>query len=73
MPNKKIDDDTLIKLIRDGNSPAEAAGKMVVGKSAVSKRLKALNVAVAKDVTPKKAGDIVQKEINAAETPSERI
>ncbi len=50
MAKKKINDDTLLQLIRewkqhgwDGNSPAEAARPLGVGRAAVSKRLKALN------------------------------
>jgi len=67
MAEKKIDDNRLLQLIRDGNTSAEAARKLGVGRAAVCKRLKALNVGVAKDVTLKSAGEIVRKEINAAE------
>ncbi|MGO9016805.1 MAG: hypothetical protein ACLQVJ_00490 [Syntrophobacteraceae bacterium] len=41
MAKKKINDDTLLQLIRDGNSPADAARRLGVGRAAVSNRLKA--------------------------------
>ena len=41
MAKKKINDDTLLQLIRDGNSPAGAAHRFEVGRAAVFKRLKA--------------------------------
>jgi hypothetical protein len=44
MAKKKINDDTLLQLIRDGNSPAEAARRLGVGRAAVCKRLKALKM-----------------------------
>jgi biotin operon repressor len=65
MAEKKINDDKLLKLIRDGNSSAEAARKLGVGRAAVSKRLKALRVAVVKDVTLRSAGRLVDRGIDA--------
>jgi hypothetical protein len=50
MAKKKINDDTLLQLIRDGNSPAEAARRLGVGRAAASKRLKALKIGVTGDV-----------------------
>jgi len=43
------------------------ARKLGVGKSAVSKRLKALDAAVTKDVALRSAGEIVAKELNAVQ------
>jgi predicted transcriptional regulator len=65
MPTRKISDDKLFQLIKDGNSPAEIARKMGVTKSAISKRLKSLNMAITKDVTLRKVDKIIRKEINA--------
>ncbi len=65
MPTRKISDDKLFQLIKDGNSPAEIARKMGVTKSAISKRLKSLNMAITKDVTFRKVDKIIRKEINA--------
>ncbi|MGA2227344.1 MAG: hypothetical protein ABSH41_23155 [Syntrophobacteraceae bacterium] len=38
MAMKKMNDDTLLLLIRDGNSPGGAARRLGVGRAAVSKR-----------------------------------
>ena len=67
MPTRKISDDKLFQLIKDGNSPAEIARKMGVTKGAVSKRLKTLNMAITKDVTFRKVDKIIRKEINAVD------
>ncbi len=40
MALKKINDDLLLRLIGEGNSPAEAARNLGVGRAAVCKRLK---------------------------------
>ena len=50
MALKKINDDVLLLLIREGNSPAEAARYLLVGRAAVCKRLKSLKVSIAGDV-----------------------
>ena len=39
MAHKKVNDDALLQLIRDGNSPAGAARRLGAGRAAVSKRL----------------------------------
>ena len=67
MPARKISDDRLFQLIKDGNSPSEIARKMGVTKGAVSKRLKSLNMAITKDVTFRKVDKIIRKEINAVD------
>ncbi|MGO9020983.1 MAG: hypothetical protein ACLQVJ_21785 [Syntrophobacteraceae bacterium] len=51
MAKKKINDDTLLQLIRDGNSPAEAARRLGVVRAAVCKRLKALKIVVTRELT----------------------
>ncbi|MFZ0930016.1 MAG: hypothetical protein WAN11_15530 [Syntrophobacteraceae bacterium] len=51
MAKKKTNDDTLLQLIRDGNSPPEAARRLGVGRAAVSKRLKALKIVVTRELT----------------------
>ncbi|MGO9019562.1 MAG: hypothetical protein ACLQVJ_14560 [Syntrophobacteraceae bacterium] len=62
MAKKKINDDTLLQLIRDGNSPAEAARRLGVGRAAVSKRLKALKIGVTRGVTLRSAAKLVDRE-----------
>ena len=61
----QIDDKKLIRLIRDGDTVSEAARKMGVDKGTVSRRLKALNVAINRNVTIRAAHKIVDREINA--------
>ncbi|MGA3116810.1 MAG: hypothetical protein ABSF90_20505 [Syntrophobacteraceae bacterium] len=65
MAKKKINDDTLLQLIRDGNSPAEAARRLGVGRAAVSERLKALKIGVTKGVTPRGAAKLVDRGMDA--------
>ena len=65
MPKKKVNDYALIRLIRDGNSPADAARLLGVGRSAVSKRLKALKIGVTRDVTLRSAAKLVDRGMNA--------
>ena len=55
MVMKKINDGKLLSLVRAGSSPADAARKLGVGRSAVSKRLKALKIAVTRDVALRSA------------------
>ena len=65
MAKKKINDDTLIQLIRDGNSPVEAARRLGVGRAAVSKRLKALKIGVARDVTLRRRPNLSTRGMDA--------
>jgi AcrR family transcriptional regulator len=67
MGRKKISNLELDQLIREGNGVSEIARKLGVSKGAVSKRLKALNVAITKDVTLHHAGEIVEKKLDAIE------
>jgi hypothetical protein len=67
MPKKTISIVQLEKLVREGNGVSEIAKKMGVTKGAISKKLKALNVAVTKDVSLHHAGDIVERKIDAIE------
>ncbi len=61
----RIDDNQLLQLIRNGDTVTEAAHKIGVHKAAVSRRLKALNVAINRNVTLRAAHKIVEREINA--------
>ncbi len=61
----RIDDEQLLQLIRDGNTVTETARRMGVNKGTVSKRLKALNIAINRNVTIRSAHKIVDREINA--------
>ena len=65
MAKKKINDDTLLQLIRDGNSPAEAARRLGVGRAAVSKRLKTLKIGVTRGVTLRSAAKLVDRGMDA--------
>jgi AcrR family transcriptional regulator len=62
---KKISNLELEQFVREGNGVSEIARKMGVSKGAVSKRLKALKVAINKDVTLFHAGQIVEKKLDA--------
>jgi len=67
MPRRKISNTQLEKLVRDGNSITEISKKLEVTRSAVWKRLKAIDVAVTKDVVLHHAGEIVERKIDAIE------
>jgi hypothetical protein len=67
MRQSKIDDKQLIQLVRNGNTVSEIARKMGIHKGTVSKRLKALNIAINQNVTIRAAHKIVDKEINSLE------
>ena len=61
----RIDDKQLLQLMRNGNTVSEAARKMGVSKGSISRRLKALNIAINRNVTIRAAHKIVEREINA--------
>ena len=65
MSGKKISNLELEQLVREGSGVSKIARKLGVSKGAVSKRLKALNVAIAKNVTLHHAGEIVEKKLDA--------
>jgi AcrR family transcriptional regulator len=65
MSGKKISNVELEQLVREGNGVSEIARKLGVSKGAVSKRLKALNVAITRNVTLHHAGEIVEKKLDA--------
>ena len=64
---KKISNLELEQLVREGNGVSEIARKMGVTKGAISKRLKALKVAITKDITLLHAGEIMAKKLDAIE------
>jgi hypothetical protein len=65
MADKKINDVKLLQFIRDGNSPAEAARKLGVGRAAVCKRLKLLKVGTTKDIALRSAPRLINTQIDA--------
>jgi transposase len=67
MPRKKITNVELEKLVREGNSISDICKKLGVTRSAVWKRLKALDVVVTQNVALHHAGEIVERKINAIE------
>jgi DNA-binding CsgD family transcriptional regulator len=62
---KRIDDEQLLQLIREGNTVTETARRLGVSKGTVSNRLKALNIAINRNLTIRSAQKIVDREINA--------
>ena len=62
---KKISLIELEQLVRQGNGVSEIARKLKVTKGAISKRLKSLNVAVAKDVCLRAAPEILKRKLDA--------
>jgi predicted transcriptional regulator len=64
MPSNKISNLVLEQLVREGNTVSEIAKKLGVTKGAVSKRLKALDVAITKNVTLRHAGKLVERKID---------
>jgi hypothetical protein len=67
MGSKKISNLELDQLVREGNGVSEIGRKLGDSKGAVSKRLKALNVAITKDVTLHHAGEIAERKLDAIE------
>lgn len=65
MQRKVISNLELEQMVKEGNGVSEIARKLGVTKGAVSKRLKALNVAITKDVSLHHAGEIVDKKLDA--------
>jgi len=59
MPKKKFTDLELKQLLRQGLTCTEIASRLGVAKSTVSERLKALKIAVSKDLTHHSAGEVV--------------
>ena len=62
---KKISNLELERLVSEGNGVSEIARKLKVSKGAVSKRLKALKVAITQNVALHHAGEIVEKKLDA--------
>jgi DNA-binding transcriptional ArsR family regulator len=67
MAQRKISNAELERLVKQGNGVSKIARILKVSKGTVSRRLKALNMGIAKNVTLHHAGEIVKREINAAE------
>ena len=61
----KVSNIELEQFVRQGLGVSEIARKVGVSKGTVSSRLKALNVAITKDVTLHHAGEIVEKKLDA--------
>lgn len=67
MKRRTISITKLEQLVREGNNVTEIAKKMGFSKSAVSRAIKRLNIAVSRDVAIRKAPEVVEKNINAIE------
>ena len=65
MSQTKISNIELEQLVRDGFGVSAIARKVGVSKGTVSKRLKALNVAITQNVTLHHAGEIVEMKLDA--------
>jgi len=66
MAQRKVTDFQLERLVREGNGVSEIARILKVSKGTVSRRLKQLNLGIAKNITLHHAGEIVKREIDAA-------
>ncbi|MHC1744973.1 MAG: hypothetical protein AB9873_18370 [Syntrophobacteraceae bacterium] len=64
-PNQKINDQELKDLVKQGLTGVQIAEHFGCRPSAVNIRIKALNLNVAKEITLRRAPEIVQGEINA--------
>jgi len=64
LPVQKFTDIELKQLLRRGMTGTEIAKHLGVSKSTVSGRIKALNIAVSKDITIRSAGEIVRTELD---------
>jgi hypothetical protein len=67
MSVRKVSNLELEQLVREGNGVSMIARKLGVAKGTVSKRLKKLNTAVTQNVALHRAGEIVERKINAIE------
>jgi DNA-binding MarR family transcriptional regulator len=67
MPRRKFSDFELGERIREGKGVTVIAEELGVTKGSVSKRIKQLNLGLSKNVTLHHAGEIVKREINAAD------
>jgi DNA-binding transcriptional regulator GbsR (MarR family) len=67
MGQRVFTDLQLEQLFREGNGVSQIARILGVSKGTVSKRLKKLNIGIAHNISLYHAGEIVKKEINAAE------
>ncbi len=65
MSKIKFSNIELEQLVRDGFNVSQIARKLKVSKGTVSKRLKALNVAITRDVGLHHAGEIVEMKLDA--------
>ena len=65
MRTSRIDDKVLLQLLRNGNTIAGIARKMGMDRTTVSRRLKALKIAISRNATIRVAHKIVDREINA--------
>ena len=65
MSKMKISNIELEQLVREGFGVSDIARKVGVSKGTVSKRLKALNVAITKNATLRHAGEIVERKLDA--------
>jgi hypothetical protein len=66
MAQRKISDIQLDRLVKEGNGVSEISRILKVSKGTVSRRLKRLNLGIAKNITLHHAGEIVKREIDAA-------
>lgn len=67
MAQAKFSDEQLKQLVKDGLGVSEIAKRVKASKSAVSQRLKTLNIAITKSIALRRADKIIKNEINAVE------
>jgi predicted transcriptional regulator len=64
MRKPTFSDGKLKQLVSEGLTVSQISKRLGVSKSAVSKRLRSLNIAMSKEVALVRAGEVVRKELN---------
>ena len=67
MSKPPVDPDELHRYLADGHTQTEAAGHFGVSASAISQRVKKLQIATSKVLTLEKAADVVDRKLSATE------
>ena len=73
MPQTKLDPDALHHYLAAGHTQADAATYFGVSESAISQRVKKLQIATSKVVALERAGDVVDQKIDATDAPSWKL
>ena len=66
MPHTKLDPDALHRYLDAGHSQADAARHFCVSESAISQRVRTLQIATSKVVALERAAEVVDRKLDAA-------